>query len=142
MHGFDVGLLHHLSHTHAHAHTRTHNNFRPDNLDVDPTTGHVYVAGIGKLVSFLLHKSPFIPTSVKDRYLKLHSIAARILKRAASDENIYYGRPYTVETLVSDGSGRLKAVSGVSADERRGFMLLGTLYGHGVANCKLGNGGK
>jgi hypothetical protein len=105
-------------------------------LDIDPATGDVYVAGIVKLTHFLLFPIEWLPSFLRKRFTPV-SAALRILKTKASDQSIYFGRPYTVETLLVDGTGRFPLITAASAYSGEGYMLVTPLWGRGIGKCTL-----
>ena len=101
---------------------------------MEPSTGHVYVAGHGKAINFILARNDRVPTEWKAQF-PLYSHVARVVN--ATGENVFLGRPYVVETLLVDDGQLLQASSVAVADERRGTMLVGHLFGNGIGVCKL-----
>ncbi|KAJ3044309.1 hypothetical protein HDV00_002629 [Rhizophlyctis rosea] len=103
-----------------------------DNLHIDPSSGHIYTAGVVNPLAWIRM------VAMKDISLR-STVAARALRIVNNTgEDVFYGRKYKVEPLfVSDG----KFVGGgwgvAAPDEQRSTVLIAGPLADGVAVCKM-----
>jgi hypothetical protein len=108
--------------------------FSPDNVQWEPETGELFIAGHPSALSYLASLPNHLLHRFHDQY-PAQSIVARM--HNVSDENVFLGRPFAIQNvLVDDGTKvPMRGSSVAVVDRKRGVMIVGMLFTDAIAVC-------
>lgn len=106
--------------------------FLPDNINVDQSTGQIYVAGYSSNIKESLKFVLYDGVSNTDPF---KGVVARIVNETG--EGRFFGRNYLVEPILVDHGDTLFSTSVAASDEIRGALLLSGLFtSRGMLDCR------
>lgn len=115
---------------------RTRQLERPiDNIHVSPKTGAIYAATFPKFLSF--SSAAPLPSSPHNPHEKRSPVEVWRIKNQTSPEELYLGRKYVQEVVLSDPEGEVVSAVTTAAPWRDELLLTGYFTPHAVV-CKVG----
>jgi len=107
--------------------------FIPDNFIVEPTSGHIYIAGFSSDIRDSLKFAYYDGVKNTETF---RGVAARVVNETG--EGRFFGRNYRVEPLFVDHGDTMFSTTVAVADETRGSLLLSGLFTkRGMLDCPL-----